>query len=247
MHTRGFQNVMISISCCIWEITFTKRPIRRLPDRHPAQTSAARSIRCTNVKHFQIIEPVMRNIAVIRCYSPTRETRESFCAEMTERTGLSLRAVATPEEAVRGADIVLCATNASQPVFKAEWLERGMHVGTIRGAELEPDVVRRADVIAVHDRSVRAMMSVTRGIEMPKTRHAIPGVDDLIAKAPTLGELIAGMAQSRRAADQTSCFLNLSGIGLQFAAVGAAFYRKAREAGRGRELPTEWFTEDVLP
>jgi ornithine cyclodeaminase/alanine dehydrogenase-like protein (mu-crystallin family) len=122
-----------------------------------------------------------------------------------------------------------------------------MHVGTIRGAELEPDVVRRADVIAVHDRSVRAMMSVTRGIEMPKTRHAIPGVDDLIAKAPTLGDLIAGMAQSRRAADQTSCFLNLSGIGLQFAAVGAAFYRKAREAGRGRELPTEWFTEDVLP
>jgi hypothetical protein len=31
------------------------------------------------------------------------------------------------------------------------------------------------------------------------------------------------------------------------AAVGAAFYRKAREAGRGHELLTEWFTEDVLP
>ena len=41
--------------------------------------------------------------------------------------------------------------------------------------------------------------------------------------------------------------LNLTGIGLQFAAAGAALYRKAREAGRGRELPTEWFTEDVVP
>jgi ornithine cyclodeaminase/alanine dehydrogenase-like protein (mu-crystallin family) len=35
--------------------------------------------------------------------------------------------------------------------------------------------------------------------------------------------------------------------GLQFAAAGAALYRQAREAGRGRELPTEWFTEDVVP
>ena len=68
-----------------------------------------------------------------------------------------------------------------------------------------------------------------------------------MAKAPTLGELVAGMAKGRSSAEQTSCFLNLTGIGLQFAAAGAALYRKAREAGAGRELPGEWFTEDVLP
>jgi len=67
------------------------------------------------------------------------------------------------------------------------------------------------------------------------------------AKMASLGELVAGMAQGRTSTDQTSCFLNLTGIGLQFTAAGAALYRKAREAGRGRELPTEWFTEDVLP
>jgi alanine dehydrogenase len=184
---------------------------------------------------------------VIRCYSPTHEKRHAFCAEMSERTGVTVHPVATPEEAVRGAGIALCATNATEHVFMEKWLEPGMHVGTIRGAELEPGAVRRADVIAIHDRSARAMTTTTRGILMPKTRHAIPGLEDRISAAPTLGELIAGMAQGRRAADQTTCFLNLTGIGLQFAAVGAAFYRKAREAGRGRELPTEWFTEDVLP
>jgi alanine dehydrogenase len=83
--------------------------------------------------------------------------------------------------------------------------------------------------------------------ESPERRHAIPGLEDRLSAAPTLGELIAGMAQGRRASDETTCFLNLTGIGLQFAAVGAAFYRNAREARRGRELPTEWFTEDVLP
>lgn len=39
----------------------------------------------------------------------------------------------------------------------------------------------------------------------------------------------------------------LPGTGLQFAAVGAALYQKARAAKRGHELPTEWFTEDVVP
>src|SRR6185503_6394815 len=58
----------------------------------------------------------LRKVDLIRCYSPTREKREAFCAEMSERTGVTVRPVATPEEAVRGAGIVSCATNASQQV-----------------------------------------------------------------------------------------------------------------------------------
>ena len=189
----------------------------------------------------------IRKIEVIRCYSPTREKCAAFCAEMTEQTGISVRPAASPEDAVRDAGIVLCATNATSHVFLARWFEPGMHVGSIRGAELEPDVVRRADVIAIHDRTAHATITTTRGVVMPKTRHTIAGVEDITAAAPTLGELVAGMAKGRTSASETSCFLNLTGIGLQFAAAGAALYRKAREAGRGRELPTEWFTEDVVP
>jgi ornithine cyclodeaminase/alanine dehydrogenase-like protein (mu-crystallin family) len=189
----------------------------------------------------------VRRIELVRCYSPTREKRDAFCAEMTEKTGVTVRSVTSAEEAVRDAEIVLCATNATAHVFMGHWLEPGMHVGSIRGPELEPETVRRADLVAIHDRAARAMITKTRGVVMPATRHAIAGVDDLIAAAPTLGELAAGIAPGRTSADQTSCFLNLTGIGLQFAAAGAALYRKAREAGRGRELPTEWFTEDVVP
>ena len=42
-------------------------------------------------------------------------------------------------------------------------------------------------------------------------------------------------------------FCNNIGMGLQFAAVGALVYEKARQWGVGRELPTEWFTEDIRP
>ena len=52
---------------------------------------------------------------------------------------------------------------------------------------------------------------------------------------------------ARTAPEQVSCFLNYVGLGYQFAAVGSLLHRKARELGIGRELPTDWFTEDVNP
>jgi alanine dehydrogenase len=44
-----------------------------------------------------------------------------------------------------------------------------------------------------------------------------------------------------------TCFINNLGLGYQFAVAGSVVYRKARETGADRELPTEWFTEDVHP
>jgi hypothetical protein len=34
---------------------------------------------------------------------------------------------------------------------------------------------------------------------------------------------------------------------VQFTAVGSVLYHAARAAGAGRDLPTDWFTEDVHP
>ena len=187
----------------------------------------------------------LRELEEIRCYSPTRDRLEAFCGDMSRQTGVPVRPAASAEEAVRGAGIVLCATNSSKNVFLERWLEPGMYVCTIRGPELEPAVVKRADVVAVHDRTVHENVKATRGVKLPPSRHAIPGFD--ISSAPSLAQLMAGQAPGRTSPEQKTCFVNLPGTGLQFAAVGAAFYRKAREAGRGRELPTEWFTEDVVP
>src|SRR6185436_14579674 len=98
----------------------------------------------------------MRKLDAIRCYSPTADKREAFCRDMEARTGVAMRGVSSPEEAVRGADIVLCATNSVKHVFAPEWLQPGMHVCTIRGPELDPGIVKVADLIAVHDRGVPA-------------------------------------------------------------------------------------------
>jgi hypothetical protein len=44
-----------------------------------------------------------------------------------------------------------------------------------------------------------------------------------------------------------TCFVNTIGLGVQFAAIGALLYDRARERGLGREIPTEWLTETVHP
>jgi ornithine cyclodeaminase/alanine dehydrogenase-like protein (mu-crystallin family) len=64
---------------------------------------------------------------------------------------------------------------------------------------------------------------------------------------PTLPQLIAGEVQGRTRDDQITCFLNNIGLGYQFAACGSLLYRKAKQRGLGRELPTDWFTETVHP
>ena len=64
---------------------------------------------------------------------------------------------------------------------------------------------------------------------------------------PTLPELIAGKHEGRSSRDEVTCFVNNVGLGYQFAAAGSVVYRRAREMGLGRELPTDWFTEDVHP
>jgi ornithine cyclodeaminase/alanine dehydrogenase-like protein (mu-crystallin family) len=65
--------------------------------------------------------------------------------------------------------------------------------------------------------------------------------------APDLKALVTGKAKGRASAQEATCFLNNIGIGLQFAAVGAALYSEAKAKGIGRELPTDWFLESVHP
>mgnify|MGYP003694116745 CR=1 FL=1 len=65
--------------------------------------------------------------------------------------------------------------------------------------------------------------------------------------APELRELVSGKVPGRATVEETTCFLNNLGIGLQFAAVGAAVYAAAKSRGAGHEIPTDWFLETVHP
>ena len=75
---------------------------------------------------------------------------------MAEELGPSVLvlAPATAEAAVRGADVICCATTSSEPIFAPEWVSPGTHVSAVgsyrRGmVEVPPDLFAAAALVAV--------------------------------------------------------------------------------------------------
>lgn len=193
----------------------------------------------------------VRPLSEIRCFSPNAENCRRFAAELEERLDIRTVAAQTPQSAVLGADIVLCATNSLSPVLNRTWLEPGMHIGSIRDRELSPDVITAADRVVIHhpDNMGSEHLVVADDVEYSEGEKQITSDPSLrrFIGAPDLADLVAGRAQGRSSDEEITCFLNYHGLGYQFAAVGEAFYRRASEAGLGRSLPGEWFTETVHP
>src|SRR5580692_2924709 len=192
----------------------------------------------------------VRDIATIRCFSPNAANRDAFARQMAETLGVEIIPVAQPEEAIAGADIVMCATNSVDHIFFERWIEPGVHLSSIKIPEIEPNAVKRADRVAVHVHDTKPIHAATKGIQPAETGSGrgwatADAID--FSKLPTLPELIVGRAEGRQSDAEVTCFLNNIGLGYQFAAAGALFYRKAKEAGAGHDLPTDWFTEDVHP
>jgi alanine dehydrogenase len=192
----------------------------------------------------------VRDIASIRCFSPNSENCVAFSQQMSEALGATIVPVETPEDAIKGADIVMCATNTLDPIFFAHWIEPGMHLSSIKRPEIETNAVKRAERVVIHTHDTRPIHVLTKDLVVPEKadgRGWEVAEDIDFDKLPTLPELIAGRAAGRRTDREVTCFINNLGLGYQFAAVGALLYRKAKESGAGHDLPTDWFTEDVHP
>ena len=95
-----------------------------------------------------------RPINEVRIHAPSPTRREALAASLREGLALDCRAVAGAEEAVRGADVVCCATTSTTPVFDAAWVSPGTHVNGIGAfrlemVELPPALFGRASRVAV--------------------------------------------------------------------------------------------------
>jgi alanine dehydrogenase len=89
----------------------------------------------------------VRDIRLCKVYSPTPANREAFAQDMSRRLNIEVRAVDSPREAVRGADILSSCTNSMQPVYEADWIEKGMHVTNLGRREMPDAAMARFDVV----------------------------------------------------------------------------------------------------
>ena len=200
--------------------------------------------------HLHALLHVRPSIEEVRVYSPTPANRERFVSEQGAKIKGSTRLIAVdhPRKAVENCDIITCATAAMDPCFDGAWLKPGVHVtaitspdGTAMRRELDDTTFDRADKIVVlskeqivHDNQIDILGPVKRG---RITMEDIASVTDLLA----------GKVTGRKRPEDITVYANNTGMGLQFAAVGARIYNAARKQGIGREVPTDWFLEDTTP
>jgi ornithine cyclodeaminase/alanine dehydrogenase-like protein (mu-crystallin family) len=192
----------------------------------------------------------VRTITSIRCFSPNRDNRLAFVERIAALTGIATSGVDQPEDAIKGADIVMCGTNSLDPVFFQKWVELGMHISSIKKSEIEPAAILAADYVGVHTHDTAPQLVVAKNAPFKESTkaagwNAARQLD--FKKYPTLAELIVGRAPTRTRPEDVTCFLNNLGLGYQFAAVGSVIYKRAVEHGLGHDLPTDWFTETVHP
>ena len=156
--------------------------------------------------HLHALSQV-RNFTEVRVWSRTPAHAERFAEKHDARA-------ATLEAAVRGADVVVTATNALEPILKGAWLKTGAHVnavGSPRPNWRELDDAAMANTLVVDSRDAVLKESG----------------DVILSKAPIYaeaGELFAGTKEAPVAA--TTVFKSV-GIAIEDIATAKLVYDAA--------------------
>jgi alanine dehydrogenase len=195
--------------------------------------------------HFRFITAV-RPIKHVKIFSPDPEHRNAFAKKMEQETEIPAEPVESAGAAVNNCDIVCSATNSSRSVLKADWLRPGMHYNAIREFEMDERALEKSDVVVIHTR-----FGGIQHFQPPGTEKDLPGVRREKprdwSRYPEICDVLAGKVPGRTNNQQITFFLNNVGTGVQFAAIGYCAYKAAKEKGLGREIPTDWFLQDIKP
>jgi len=88
----------------------------------------------------------VRPLTEIAIWARRPEAAETIVAELAEE-GIAARATTDLEGEARTADIISCATNATEPLIHGHWLKREAHLDLIGGFTMQ---MREADADALH-------------------------------------------------------------------------------------------------
>lgn len=175
-------------------------------------------------------------LELVKVYSRKAERLQDFCARMGELTGVRVQAAASPEEVVRGSDLVGTVTTAASPLFDAEWLEPGAHINAAGSnalirQEISEATIRRCGLLAVD--SVQAALAEA-GDLLPLLEKGRLHPRQLVE----LGDIMIGRQAGRANAEQITLFES-QGMAIQDLAVALRVLAAAEARGLGRELPLQ--------
>lgn len=181
-------------------------------------------------KQVDALAVVRPGIGEVRVWGRRSERASAAADDIRAALGgaADVASVATVEEAVTGADVVVTCTAAREPLVRAAWVGPGVHVTAVGSdgegkQELDPALLRRADLLVVDARA--------QAERLGELQHA----RDLAGRAIELGELCAGTAQGRTD-DRQVTVCDLTGVGVQDVAAANAVLARAGDRGDTIEL-----------
>ena len=151
---------------------------------------------------------LVRSFREVRVWSPRN------ASAFAQRHGV--RAVASAEDAVRKADVIVVATMSRVPVLAGSWLSAGAHINAVGAVrpdwrELDDEAVTRARVF-VESREAAGRESgdviASRGI------------------VAEIGEVVAGTARGRESDDEITLFKSV-GVAVEDVATASLVYKRA--------------------
>jgi alanine dehydrogenase len=175
----------------------------------------------------------VRDLDRVDVYSPTRDHREAFASRMNDEVTATVAAVASSAAAVEGADVVVTATDASEPVFDGDRLNPGTHVTAMGNytpgkRELDHTTVERATYVL----DLRARADVDAAALMDAAAAGVVGPDHLHGD---LGEVLVGDVPGRTSEDEVTVF-DSGGTAVETVAAAHLLYERARDRGLGEPV-----------
>ena len=185
---------------------------------------------------FGILKALLtvRPIKEIFVSSRDPERRKKFCAEGEQLLGIRVRGVESPEQAVRGMDVILTATNSLRAIFPEDWVDPGTHVSSMgKPTELGRGLHLKARRIVVGSQEQERDYN-DRSAALPLVELTAEGKLSW-SRIAELGELVTGLAPGRESHDEINIFRESQG-GYGDIAFAAWLYEEAVKRGMGKRV-----------
>ena len=175
----------------------------------------------------------VRQLERVKVWSRNAEKLAKFCEKMRAKLALDVVPAASPDDAVRGSDVVVTITTSATPVFSGESLGKGVHVNaggsnSLLRQEIDVATLRKCDVVVVDSRPTALKEAGDLLPALEKGRLHGGGLTEL-------GEVIAGTRPGRTSAEQTTLFES-QGMAIQDLILASELLKLARAQGIGEEL-----------
>jgi ornithine cyclodeaminase len=172
----------------------------------------------------------VRALKRVRIVSRNIEHARALADSVRAAYAFPIEPMTSVERAVRGADLIVTATNARTPVLRREWVADGAHINAVgactpNARELDAGVVAAATLFvdsresAVHEAG-DYLLALGEGAITPAHIRA------------ELGEVLTGRHPGRTAPAEITLFKSL-GIGAEDLAAAAYVYQQAQTQGAG--------------